>query len=145
MGIDLISRRIRLANDKRTKRYLNNLLFLKAEGVEMLDAMPSAVRLEGVFVIFPDPWPKKRHHRRRLMQVEYLNKLAHRTVAGGKLYFRTDSPDYFQWTVEKLIQHPDWDLTEELNWPFATTTYFQQLMESFYSLAACKITADPSM
>ena len=139
VGIDLISRRIRLANDKKTRRRLNNLLFFKAEGIEMLDAMPDSVRLECIFVLFPDPWPKKRHHRRRLIQVEFLKKLANRTVAGGKLFFRTDSPEYFQWTAGKIGEHPDWEIAEELSWPFETATYFQELMDSFYSLAACRL------
>ena len=139
VGIDLISRRIRLANDKKTKRSLNNLLFIKAEGVEMLEAIPDSVRLECIFILFPDPWPKKRHHRRRLIQVEFLKKLANRTVAGGKLFFRTDSPEYFQWTAGKIAEHPDWEITEELAWPFETTTYFQELMDSFYSLTACRL------
>ena len=137
MGIDLITRRIRLANDKKIKRRLDNLRFFKAEGVEMLDAMPDSVRLECIFVLFPDPWPKKRHYRRRLMQAEFLTKLANRTVPGGKLYFRTDSADYFQWTAGELAENPDWELAKVLSWPFETTTYFQELMDSFYSLAAC--------
>lgn len=142
LGIDLLSRRIRLANEKKNKRGLSNLLFIKAEGIEILNAMPEGVSLETIFLLFPDPWPKKRHHRRRLMQAEFLGKLAQRTIAGGRIFFRTDHAEYFQLCAKMVSEHSEWDLGQEVAWPFEVGTYFQDLMESFYSLSA--IRAGPS-
>jgi len=139
VGIDLLSRRIRLAREKKEKRRLGNLLFIKAEGIEILEFMPDPVSLELIFLLFPDPWPKKRHHRRRLIQHDFLDKLAGRSIVGGKMFFRTDHVEYFQWTAERIAAHPEWKLGEEAAWLFEEATYFQDLMESFYSLTAIRV------
>ena len=139
VGVDLLSRRIRLAGEKKKKRGLGNLLFIKAEGVEILESMPDSVSIDLIFLLFPDPWPKKRHYRRRLMQTDFLNKLAGRTSLGGKIFFRSDQAEYFQWTAERIATHPDWKLGEEATWPFEGASYFQDLMESFYSLTAIRV------
>ncbi len=138
VGIDLLSRRVRLAGEKKDKRGLDNLLFIKAEGEEFLDALPETVSLELVLLLFPDPWPKKRHHRRRLLQGQFLDKLARRTKKGGKLFFRTDHVEYFKWTTELVEGQPEWKLGREATLPFEEGSYFQNLMDSFYSLAAVR-------
>ena len=68
VGIDLISWRIRKGNDKKSKRGLRNLHFYKAELGEFLEALPNSIKFERTILLFPDPWPKARHHRRRMVQ-----------------------------------------------------------------------------
>ena len=68
VGVDLISWRIRKGLDKRDKRGLKNLFFYKAELGEFMDVYQRAISFERTVLLFPDPWPKARHHRRRMVQ-----------------------------------------------------------------------------
>ena len=61
LGVDLVTQRIERANRKQTRLALQNLAFLKADVVETLASLPPYVQLAGIFVLFPDPWPKTRH------------------------------------------------------------------------------------
>ncbi len=90
LGVDLVTQRIERANRKQTRLNLANLAFLKADAAETLACLPIYVTLAGIFVLFPDPWPKKRHHHRRLLQTNLLDALTARAVGGGWLAIRTD-------------------------------------------------------
>ena len=91
----------------------------------IVDALPPA-SLGRVFILFPDPWPKTRHHKRRFIQLETLDALARVMKAGAELRFASDDADYFNWTLERLIAHRafawtaqcarDWQ-TRSNDWP----------------------------
>ena len=135
-GIDLISWRIRKGNEKKAKRGLQNLHFYKAELSEFLGALPAAIRFDRTVLLFPDPWPKAKHHRRRMVQPSFLDEVARRTDRGGEFCFRSDDRQYFDWTVEHLSEHPDWEIDESAQWPYESETYFQSLMDGYYSVVA---------
>lgn len=63
--------------------------------------------LERVFVLFPDPWPKRRHHRRRLIQAHTVAAIAGVLRCGGELRFASDDEDYALATLQLLTDHPD--------------------------------------
>ena len=135
-GIDLISWRIRKGNEKKAKRGLQNLHFYKAELSEFLGALPVGIRFDRTVLLFPDPWPKAKHHRRRMVQPSFLDEVARRTDRGGEFCFRSDDRPYFDWTVEHLSEHPDWEIDESAQWPYESETYFQSLMDGYYSVVA---------
>ena len=135
-GIDLISWRIRKGNEKKAKRGLQNLHFYKAELSEFLGALPAAIRFDRTVLLFPDPWPKAKHHRRRMVQPSFLDEVARRTDMGGEFCFRSDDRPYFDWTVEHLSEHPDWEIDESAQWPYESETYFQSLMDQYHSVVA---------
>ena len=135
-GIDLISWRVRKGNEKKAKRGLQNLHFYKAELSEFLGALPAAIRFDRTVLLFPDPWPKAKHHRRRMVQPSFLDEVARRTDRGGEFCFRSDDCPYFDWTVEHLSEHPDWEIDESAQWPYESETYFQSLMDEYYSVVA---------
>ncbi len=135
-GIDLISWRVRKGNEKKAKRGLQNLHFYKAELSEFLGALPAAIRFDRTVLLFPDPWPKAKHHRRRMVQPSFLDEVARRTDRGGEFCFRSDDRPYFDWTVEHLSEHPDWEIDESAQWPYESETYFQSLMDEYYSVVA---------
>ena len=135
-GIDLISWRIRKGNEKKAKRGLQNLHFYKAELSEFLGALPAAIRFDRTVLLFPDPWPKAKHHRRRMVQPSFLDEVARRTDRGGEFCFRSDDRPYFDWTVEHLSEHPDWEIDESAQWPYESETYFQSLMDEYHSVVA---------
>lgn len=137
IGIDLISERIR---DSIRRAKLHNVSantrFVKAEANEFLESMPEGVKLGKVFIFFPDPWPKKKHHRRRLMQEDFLNYLRSFCDAGTKLYFRTDHVEYFQWTQEVFAQNKNWQVLQDNTLPVEEVSQFQRILPEFSTLVA---------
>ena len=73
---------------------LTNLRLIQHDAVEVVRHMLSPGTLHGVHVFFPDPWPKKRHHKRRLLQPAFVHMLASRIEPGGYLHCATDWQDY---------------------------------------------------
>ncbi|MFV1996086.1 MAG: tRNA (guanosine(46)-N7)-methyltransferase TrmB, partial [Verrucomicrobiales bacterium] len=65
-------------------------------------------------LLFPDPWPKKRHHRRRLVTAEFLGGLADLLTPGGDFCFKTDHADYFEGALEEIEVS---GLLREAGWP----------------------------
>ncbi|MDQ8194850.1 hypothetical protein QEH59_10465 [Coraliomargarita sp. SDUM461004] len=139
VGIDLISWRIRKGNDKKAKRGIQNLYFYKAELGEFLGALPASLRFERTVLLFPDPWPKAKHHRRRMVQSALLDELARRTDVGGEFCFRSDDRPYFDWAVEHLQAHDEWIIDEAAPWPYESETYFQSLMDAYFSVIAKRV------
>lgn len=73
---------------------LSNLRIIQHDAVEVVDRMIPEGSLAGVHVFFPDPWPKKRHHKRRLLKTPFVRALALRLATGGYLHAATDWSDY---------------------------------------------------
>lgn len=139
IGIDLRSRRIAKACEKRDKRGLSHLFFQKAELREWLEALPPGVRIHRLFMLFPDPWPKKRHHKHRMLQASSLTALAVRACPAASLHFRSDDRDNFEWALEQVDAHPSWRLAPELPWPFEHPTVFQELTGDYKSFSAIRL------
>ena len=136
MGIDLISERLRDAARRARNKNASNAHFLKAEALEFLDALPQGTRLEKIFIFFPDPWPKERHHKRRLINVDFLKNLRSFAVPDAKLYFRTDHAGYFEWAREALNESPHWEMLADNALPFEETSQFQRILPDFKTFAA---------
>jgi tRNA (guanine-N7-)-methyltransferase len=85
---------------------LTNLRLIQHDAVEVLGNMIADGALDGVHIFFPDPWPKKRHHKRRLVQAEFVKLLCSKLKPGGYLHFATDWEEYAQWTLEVLQEEP---------------------------------------
>ena len=81
---------------------LENLRIVQHDAVEVLQHMIAPGSLAGVHVYFPDPWHKKRHHKRRLIQAPFVRQLAERIAPGGYLHCATDWEPYAQQMLEVL-------------------------------------------
>lgn len=136
IGIDLLKDRIARASRKRDRAKLTNLLFLEAEAREFLDAFPQPAPLADVFILFSDPWPKRRHHKNRILQADFLSVLAAKTSPGARLCFRTDYAPYFADARATVAAHADWTLDQSDPWPFELETVFQSRAASYQSLVA---------
>ena len=75
---------------------LSNVRVIQHDAVDVVAQMIPAASLAGIHVYFPDPWPKKRHHKRRLLQPSFVHALAQRLAPGGYLHAATDWDDYAQ-------------------------------------------------
>ena len=85
---------------------LTNLRVIRHDAVEVLRHMIAPETLDGVHIFFPDPWPKKRHHKRRLIQGPLIATLADRLAPGGYLHCATDWHEYAEQMLEVLSAEP---------------------------------------
>lgn len=138
VGIDVIGDRIDRSNRKATRAGLSNIHFMKAEAGEFIELLPEGVTIESVFILFPDPWPKKRHWKNRIMNSGFLDCLATRCRENAPLHFRTDHEAYFDWTKELAPSLESWRPASELEWPFERETVFQAKADSYQSLILIK-------
>lgn len=97
----------RLLGNIRDKN-LQNLLIVEHDAMEVLEYMIPDNSVSGFHVFFPDPWPKKKHHKRRLMQRPRTNLLSKKLYEGGYVYMATDWEPYAEFALEEL------SLTENL-------------------------------
>ncbi|ABE48502.1 tRNA (guanosine(46)-N7)-methyltransferase TrmB [Methylobacillus flagellatus] len=85
---------------------LNNLRIIQHDAVEVLQHMIADASLDGVHIFFPDPWHKKRHHKRRLIQAAFVKLLCSKMKAGAYLHVATDWQEYAEWVLDILQQEP---------------------------------------
>jgi tRNA (guanine-N7-)-methyltransferase len=87
-------------------RGLTNVRVIQHDALDVVRWMIAPQTVSGIHVFFPDPWPKKRHHKRRLLQPAFAALLAERLTAGGYLHVATDWAQYAEWILEALAQVP---------------------------------------
>jgi tRNA (guanine-N7-)-methyltransferase len=135
VGVDIVSERVERALRKRDRAKLTNLDFFHTEARLFLDVLPAGTSLSDVFILFPDPWPKLRHHKHRIIQPAFLDRVAARAGGDCRLNFRTDHTPYYEATLAMLSAHRRWRIADEA-WPFEHPTVFQSRAASFHSLVA---------
>jgi len=96
---------------------LNNIRLHRGDARDVLDLLPDEV-LERVFVLFPDPWPKVRHHKRRIINMKFLDDLYRVIKPGGTFRFGSDIIHYVDWTLTRIKRHGgfDWPVQEQKDW-----------------------------
>jgi tRNA (guanine-N7-)-methyltransferase len=96
---------------------LNAVRLFEGDGRDIIEALPDA-SLGRFFLLFPDPWPKTRHHKRRFLQMAMLDQLARVLKPGAELRFATDDKSYLPYALERLMAHPafDWTATGPSDW-----------------------------
>ena len=85
---------------------LTNIRIIQHDVVEVLQNMLADASLDGVHIFFPDPWHKNRHHKRRLIQAEFVKLLCTKLKVGGYLHVATDWQEYAEWVLEVLNAEP---------------------------------------
>lgn len=81
---------------------ISNLKIIQHDAVEVLNLMIKNDSLDGIHIFFPDPWPKKKHHKRRLIQSNLLKLIAQKIKKTGYLHIATDWEDYAVWIIDLL-------------------------------------------
>jgi tRNA (guanine-N7-)-methyltransferase len=89
------------------KRKLANIRIIEGDAAEVLPVRIGENSAAGFHIFFPDPWPKKRHHKRRLIKRPFTDILASRLAPGGYIYMVTDWEDYGDWALAELSATPD--------------------------------------
>ncbi len=90
---------------------LSNVRVIQHDAVEVVKQMIASASLDAVHIFFPDPWPKKRHHKRRLIQAPFVALLAERLKPGGLLHAATDWEDYARHILRVLDAEPQLENT----------------------------------
>lgn len=102
LGVEWANQYLRIAETRALRRGLDNVRFARVDAAELVrTAIPSA-SVAAYYVFYPDPWPKKRHHKRRFLQQATVEHLARTLVAGGGLHVATDHEDYWEQIVAVL-------------------------------------------
>lgn len=94
---------------------IDNIRMIRGDGIEVMMRMFEPESLDGIRVFFPDPWPKARHHKRRIIQSGTLNLFASRLKKGGVLHVATDHAGYAEWIDELVEVEPSLDYK---GWPW---------------------------
>jgi tRNA (guanine-N7-)-methyltransferase len=131
LGVERLLGRVRKVCKKITRRNLVNARVLRLDSRYVTEWLLPEATVSRLHLLCPDPWPKLRHHRRRLVQLEFLEAVKRALVPGGEFLFMTDHEDYFQWGVEKVQLFGGFEILE---WKedsfFYPKTDFQRLWES---------------
>jgi tRNA (guanine-N7-)-methyltransferase len=126
LGIEKKDYRVRQA--QRRSSALPNARVVKGEVEEMLVQLPPGC-VARAYLLFNDPWPKRRHALRRIVQKEFVQLLASRLVPGGSCYFASDSEAYFAWS-HRIFARSGWAVSDWLvprDWP--QTEFEQHFLE----------------
>lgn len=96
---------------------LGNIRIYPGDARLLVARLPD-VSLTRVFILYPDPWPKLRHHKRRIVATPFLNELARVMKPGAELRLATDHAGYAEWMLERLLSRPDfkWTATTSADW-----------------------------
>ncbi len=93
-------------------RGLSNVRLFTDDALKLLMALPPA-SVDAVYLLYPDPWPKTRHHKRRFVSPTTLAELARVIRPGGTFYFATDIEDYANWTLAHIVRTSEFDFAPE--------------------------------
>lgn len=140
VGVDLRLERLERSGKKRDRAQLPNCHFVRAEAREFLRALPPGVDLQEIWVLFPDPWPKARHNKNRLLKPAFFNALAGRAAPDARIYFRTDHREYFTEVVGFFAagEIPTWRIDPAAPWLFEHETVFQARAPAYHSFVAVR-------
>jgi tRNA (guanine-N7-)-methyltransferase len=105
LGIEVAQKYARYCAARLAKRSLANAIMVNGDAQRIFREMLPGDSLHAVHVYFPDPWWKKRHHKRRVMNASFLKDVQRTLTPGGRLHFWTDVEDYFQASLALIADH----------------------------------------
>ena len=114
LGVERLLGRVRKVCRKAKRAGLTNLKVLRLETSYTLEWLLPDSCAERVHLLFPDPWPKKRHHKRRLVTAEFCSGLRRVLVPGGEFLFKTDHEEYYE---ESMLALAEAEYLEQIDWP----------------------------
>lgn len=129
LGVERLLGRVRKVCRESVKAKRDNIKVLRLESRYFLEWFIAPGSITRLHYLFPDPWPKEKHHKNRLVQDSFIPVLHRALAENGELLFKTDHEEYFRWVCEKLDSTP---LFEHIEWdePYYPKTDFQQQWEA---------------
>ncbi|MFK7851018.1 MAG: tRNA (guanosine(46)-N7)-methyltransferase TrmB [Akkermansiaceae bacterium] len=120
IGVERLLGRCRKVSKKIQRSGLENAQILRLDSKYVIEWLMPLASVSRIHLLCPDPWPKARHHRRRLVQVSFLKKVEAVLENGGEFLFMTDHEEYFEYASEKIHES---QLFEILPWDEDTFFY----------------------
>ena len=102
LGVERLLGRVRKVGRRASRLGLENLKVLRLEAKYTAEWLLPRHSVNRLHLLFPDPWPKARHHKRRLVQEPFLAALENILVPGGEFLFKTDHEEYYEWALEEV-------------------------------------------
>jgi len=106
LGVEWSNEYLRIAESRAAKRGMLNVRFVRADARRLVHDAIAARSVSAYYVFYPDPWPKKRHQKRRFLQRETVDHLARTLQDGGWLHVSTDHAEYWEAIAAALEGHP---------------------------------------
>lgn len=126
LGVDRLLRRLRRADRKAVRGRLNNLRLVRLEAMYLVSKLVPEESVSTYHILFPDPWPKRRHRARRLITADFLADL-HRTLnRDGAVNCATDHEEYFEWIQRAFATSARFAEAEPLLLPPEARTEFEK-------------------
>ena len=148
LGIERMLERVRLFDGKCRRGKIDNAKVLRLEALYTFHYLLPEHHARKVYVFFPDPWPKKKHHSHRLFGPLFLNALWKRLEVGGTLEFATDHHEYFETVKECFVGDARFEPVEPMPRPKEVWTEFETMFREqglpIYSAAWRSLPADDS-
>jgi len=110
LAVERLLGRVRKVCRGAGKQGLKNVRVLRLETLYTLEWLLPEACVDRLHLLCPDPWPKAKHHRRRLFQEPFLKAVVRVLKPGGELLFKTDHDEYFEWSVEQLEAFPQLEI-----------------------------------
>ncbi len=112
LGVERLLGRVRKVCKKITKRHLDNAHVLRLDSRYVVEWLLPTESVSRLHLLCPDPWPKFKHQRRRVMQLDFLESVRTCLLPGGEFLFMTDHEEYFQWSVAKVAAYGKFEVLE---------------------------------
>ena len=126
LGVERLLGRIRKLDKKGSRANLTNLRLLRFEARYLLQYLLPAAAFEAVHIYFPDPWPKDKHARHRLIDEKFPELVRRLLAPNGSVHLRTDDPEYFVQMQESFAPAKDFSSTETPKELAVLTTEFER-------------------
>ncbi|MFN4182198.1 MAG: hypothetical protein ACK4G3_03185 [bacterium] len=139
IGVEHSIECIRIASKKC--RNFSNVVLFHLDGEKALYGLFPPESLQEVYVLFPDPWEKSRHRKRRLVDPDFLRVLQSRLKKGGEFFFCSDSSAYFQYTEALFRRRKGWEVKKPRLTPLFSTRYakkWERIGRKFWTLQVKK-------
>lgn len=141
LGVERLLGRVRKVIRKAEKNSLLNLKVLRLELSYTIEWLLPDHCASRMHLLFPDPWPKKKHHKRRMVNQSFCESLVRILKEDGEFLFKTDHPDYFE---ESMLTLENFDLLKQVPWntdDFYPVTDFEKIWtkegKEIYSARFC--------
>jgi tRNA (guanine-N7-)-methyltransferase len=106
VGVEVSGKRVRKAARRVARAEVRNVWLVHATAEYLLERVLPALSVTECWINFPDPWPKKRHHKRRLIRPSIVDELARALCPGAVLHIATDHVDYAEWIANVMAREP---------------------------------------
>ena len=126
LGVDRLLRRLRRVDRKAVRGRLNNVRLVRLEAAYLVSKLVPDGSVSTYHVLFPDPWPKRRHHERRLISAGFLASVHRTLVPGGAVNCATDHAEYFEWIQRAFEKSEQFGQAEPINLPLEAQTDFEK-------------------